>query len=271
MLIYNLKNWPTTTILNSVFRIRKKFYNSKKNRFIILAAYPRSACNYISYLISETEGYARRKLSWGSGFFHETIYLPKLIDNLTKKTIVTQHIRANSEIRSIIQEFDLKITILVRNIFDVIISYNDFIKKHENGWSPLDPDRGGNFPEFCKEYFNFEDSKKYDYIIEMVVPWYISFYASWYNYTIAEKTIKGIWLSYEKFFEDQKSSLLKIFEFYNVEANETVIEELIKRNLKVNYNKGYSGRGKLLTNSQKNRVKYYTSFFPSVDFSLIGL
>jgi hypothetical protein len=236
---------------------------------ILIAAYPRSASNHLSYLVSEILGYESRKLSIGTGFFHETIYLPKLTDILSKKSVVTQHIRANSVLRSFIHELDLKIIILVRNIFDVIVSYNDYISKH--GWSPIDPDKGGKYPEFCKDYFSFEDSKKFDYIIEMVVPWYISFYASWYNYTITEKIIKGCWLTYEKLFEDQKSSLLKILDFYKANVDESIIDMFINRNIKVNFNKGFSGRGELLTNSQRERVQYYTSFFPSVDFSLIGL
>jgi hypothetical protein len=267
--LYHLRTWPTSTLTHSIYQIRKLFYKPNKNRLILVAAYPRSACNYLSFLISEALGYERRKLSMGTGFFHDTIYLPKLVDSLSKYSVVTQHIRANSEIRSFIKDLDLKVIILVRNIFDVIISYNDYISKH--GWSPLDPDKGSNYPEFCKDYFKFEDSIKFDYIIEMVVPWYISFYVSWYNYSILEKNIKSIWLTYEKFFEDQKSSLLEIFNFYNTGVDESVLEELVQSNFKVNYNKGYSGRGKLLTNSQKDRVRYYTSFFPLVDFSLIGL
>ena len=43
-----------------------------------------------------------------------------------------------------------------------------------------------------KEFFSFEESKKYDFIIEMVVPWYISFYASWYNYTKIYKEIQNV-------------------------------------------------------------------------------
>lgn len=268
-MLYHLRSWPTSTLTDSIYKIRKLFYKPNTNRLILIAAYPRSASNYLSYLISETLGFERRKLSMGTGFFHETIYLPKLVDSLSTNSVVTQHIRANSELRSFIHELDLKIIILVRNIFDVIISYNDYISKH--GWSPLDPDKGSKYPEFCKDYFDFEDSVKFDYIIEMVVPWYISFYVSWYNYTVAEKNIKGIWLTYEKLFEEQKSSLLSIFKFYDFETDESVIEELIKSNVKVNYNKGYSGRGKQLTNSQKDRVRSYTSFFPSIDFSLIGL
>ena len=268
-MFYHLKTWPTSTLTRSIYQIRKRFHKPNKNGLILIAAYPRSASNYLSYLISETLGYERRKLSMGTGFFHETIYLPKLVDSLATNSVVTQHIRANSELRSFIHELDLRIIILVRNIFDVIVSYNDYITKH--GWSPIDPDKGSTYPEFCKDYFNFDDSIKFDYIIDMVVPWYISFYASWYNYTVAEDNIKGIWITYDRLFDDQKSSLLKIFEFYDKEADESVLENLIKSKLKVNYNKGYSGRGQLLTDSQKERVKKYTSFFPSVDFSYIGL
>lgn len=269
MLLYQLRTWPVSTLTQSIYQFRKLFYKSDNNRLILIAAYPRSACNYLSYLVSESIGYERRKISIGTGFFHETIYLPKLIDILSANSVVTQHIRANSEIRSIIQELGLKVVVLVRDIFDVIVSYNDYISKH--GWSPIDPDKGNKYPEFCKEYFTFEDTKKFDYIIETVVPWYISFYASWYNYTVDNKDIKGIWFTYENLFQNQKSCLENLFDFYNIEVDEYRIANLISKNLKVNYNKGYSGRGQLLSNIQKDRVRSYTSFFPSIDFSPIGL
>ena len=271
-MFYNIRNWPMTTFLDFSYDLKKKAILSRKSRtpLILIAAFPRSACNYLSYLISETTGFPEANFKPSSGFYHDVVYLPRLFDLLFKKRIITQHLRATEMTRGIISDLRINPIILVRNIFDVVVSYNDYISKR--GYGPLDPDQADLSPELCKSYPTFSDEKKYDYLIDVVVPWYISFYVSWYHYTIVLKTIDAYWLTYENFVTQPDVVLPQIFSFYGLFVSHREIESVVSQNKKVNYNKGVSGRGTAkLSSKQKDKIRSFTSYHPNVNFSMMGL
>jgi len=269
MLFYSLRKWPSTTILQGLYTLQKKIFQLKKNRFILIACFPRSASNFLANLLSEPTGYNRITLKLNHGFFHDTIYLPKLIDQMQRKTIVAQHLRATSVTRSIITDLKIKPVILVRNIFDVIISFDDYITKR--GYSPLDPDRKDLTPEFCREYVNFEDSKKYDYLIDVILPWYITFYVSWYHYTFKTKAIEAYWVKYEDLITSPGKILSGLFDFYNLSIPASKVDSVLQKNEKVNFNIGIIGRGHKLSDIQKEKIRRMTAYYPDINFDMMGL
>lgn len=268
-MLYHLRHWPSTTIINSMYTLQKRRLKFKTDRFILIACFPRSASNYLAYLISEATGYQRRVLKPEHGFFHDVIYLPKLIDQMLKKSVIDQHLRATSLTRTIFTELKIKPIILVRNIFDVVISYNDYIS--QRGYGPLDPDRKDLVPEFCKDYCNFADSKKYDYLIDTVIPWYITFYVSWYHYTFNANAIEAYWIKYEDMVSNPQKILAEVFSFYDLSIPPSKINSLLAQNEKVNYNVGIAGRGDRLSDIQKDKIKKLASYHSNINFSMIGL
>jgi len=269
MILYNLRHWPSTTIVQALYTLKKKRFQSRRDRFILIACFPRSASNFLAYLLSESTGYPRITLKLAHGFFHDVIHLPKLVDQMLKKTVIDQHLRATYLTRSILTELKIKPIVLVRNIFDVVVSYNDYIT--QRGYSPLDPDRKDLAPEFCMEYPHFDDSKKYDYLIDTVIPWYISFYVSWFHYTLNTNDIEAYWIKYEDLVKEPKKILSDIFAFYNLSIPPSIVDSILTRNEKVNFNKGISGRGNRLSETQKEKIRKMASYHPNVNFAMMGL
>ncbi len=267
--IYEFVNWPALTILDYLFSFKKKIFLKKKNDFILISSFPKSACNYLAYLLSELLQYKRDKINITGGYFHDTIYLPRLIDIMLRKRVITNHLRLTLLSRPIINELKISPIVLVRNINDVIVSYNDHIKR--DGIGPLDADKHDLSPEFCKNFFDFSQEKQFDYIIDTIVPWYISYYVSWYHYTKITQEVNAYWLRFEDLTADPKKYLNEIFDFYNFSVPETDIDSLVKQDVKVNYNKGVSGRGDLLTQKQKDKIKMLASYHENIDFSMMGL
>ena len=268
-MLYQLYHWPTTNIINTLYNLNKRILKRKRERFILLSAFPRSACNHLSYLLSESLRYEQKELKAASGIYHDCIYMPKLVDLMVRKAIVTQHLRLTSVNYRIIKELNIKPIVQVRNIFDVVVSYRDYIAK--NGYAPLDLSQDDHAPGYCKAYPDFDEMKKIDYIIDTVVPWYITFYASWYIHTKENHNIDAYWVKYEDLITVPHKILNEIFDFYNLSVPPKRLDAIIGRNEKVNFNKGIVGRGECLSESQKNRIRKIADYYPTIDFKMMGL
>jgi len=190
--INQLIGLPATTLLQYYFGFKRRCLSKEPNHVILIACYPKSASVCLTYLITEILQLKSLKVSASGGILQDNIYLPKMIDVMLKKVVIQQHLRLTVFNRAIIERLNLRPIILVRNIFDVVVSYHDHIIRA--GVGPLDPDKADLSPELCKNYFRMDVEKQIDYILDMIIPWYISFYVSWYHYTINKKDVDGYWL-----------------------------------------------------------------------------
>jgi hypothetical protein len=103
--------------------------------------------------------------------------------------------------------------------------------------------------------------------------WYISFYASWYA---AQKLslVEPLWVTYEDMITYPERSFKEMTSFLGVPKGSSEINSAIEVAMKgsIKYNKGVIGRGKAnMTVEQMDRIRHYASFYPNVDFSLIGI
>jgi len=163
--------------------------------------------------------------------------------------------------------FSIKPVILVRNIFDVVVSIRDHMFNE-----------GYEFPTFfCDEKFkNLDEKSQFDFIIEQGIPWYFNFYVSWHK-AISEKRIEGLWLIYEEVVSDWHKALRKVADFYGIDTTDEKIDDalqqtLIKRKKKIRLNKGIVGRGfTFLTEEQRDKIVGMARFYPWIDFSSIGI
>ena len=175
-----------------------------------------------------------------------------------------QHCRAADANIHLMQAFGIRPVVLVRNIFDCVMSLRDFY------------DQGA----FHTSYFRadwplLDEETKIDLLIENVIPWYFQFVASW---DLAEKQqrLEILWLTYEDIVADKPASVLKVLEFYGLGASRPGLEERIRaiesEGRKIRFNKGVAGRGTSgLNNRQKEQLRRLTRFYPSTDFGRIGL
>ena len=128
---------------------------------------------------------------------------------------------------------------------------------------------------FRADYRSLDDETRIDLLIDNLVPWYFQFVASW---SLAEKQgrLDICWLSYEELIKDKPASITNVLKFYGLGAPLRGIEHLIRETesekRKSRFNKGIAGRGEAkLSESQKDRIRRYSRYFPTTDFSRIGL
>jgi len=254
---------PVTSGLILTFYLKKAIF-FKSHRCIVVACMPKSGSTFLSSTLSKLTGYKASFPTYGGGRNEQNLYLPALVDIYGRKTVCQMHLQATEANLILIERFSIKPIVLVRNIFDVVISFYDHLHR-EDTKTPM--------AWINDEFFKLDDSAQLDFIIGLAIPWYMSFYVSWFSAT-QEGTVNPIWLTYEELTADPRSTLRLIVDSYNIRKSDEDIGNVLQQveREKVRFNKGVSGRGcQILTETQIQRIKDFTRCYPWVDFSRIGI
>jgi hypothetical protein len=233
-------------------------------RHIFIACVPKSASTFLKNLLGSVTGYCDLFSVYAAGQSEHEIYLPTLRDSAQLDTVTQQHCRASDANIHLMQAFGIRPVVLVRNIFDSVMSLLDFYNKGACQTS-----------YFRSDWPGLDEETKIDLLIENVIPWYFQFVASW-DLAEKQKRIEIHWLTYEELIADKPSSVLKVLEFYGLGASRRGVEERIReiesQQRQNRFNKGVAGRGRSgLNDRQKERIRRLTRFYPSTDFDRIGL
>lgn len=234
-------------------------------RHIFIACSPKSGSTFLKNVLVSLTGF-KDLFSVYAGLQNEhDLDLPQIAKFGKSNTVTQQHSRASEANIQMMQAFGIRPIILVRNIFDSAISLLDFYTK------------GFTFSTFFtkEEFLDFSEEQKIDLIIDYALPWYFQFVASWQKVE-KEKRLQIQWLTYEELIADKPSTIEKILSFYGMATDKNSIikkiNEIESDSEKNRFNKGVSGRGKLvLSEDQKLRIKNLAKHFPSADFSILGL
>jgi len=233
-------------------------------RHIFIACVPKSASTFLKNLLINLTGYRDLFAVYAAGQTEHEIYLPTLRESAHLDTVTQQHCRASDANVHLMQGFGIRPVVLVRNIFDSVMSLLDFYNK-------------GAFRTsyFRADWPKLDEGTKIDLIIENVIPWYFQFVASW-DSVEKQKRLEMHWLTYEELVADKPSSVLKVLNFYGLGAPHRGVEQRIReiesegRNNR--FNKGVTGRGRSgLAECKKEQIRRLTRFYPSTDFARIGL
>jgi hypothetical protein len=233
-------------------------------RHIFIACVPKSASTFLKNLLLRVTGYRDLFVVYAAGQTEHEIYLPTLCEYADSNTVTQQHCRASDANVHLMQAFGIRPVVLVRNIFDSVISLLDFYN-------------GGAFKSsyYRADWHTLDEETKIDLLIENVIPWYFQFFSSW---ALAEnqQRLEVHWLSYEELIADKCTAVLNILGFYGLGARRRAVEQCIgeveSNSRKNRFNKGVAGRGKSgLSERQKDQVRRLARYFPSTDFGRIGL
>src|SRR2546426_1150443 len=233
-------------------------------RHLFIACVPKSASTFLKNLLVNVTGYRDLFTVYAAGQSEHEIYLPTLRESAHLDTVTQQHCRAADANVHLMQAFGIRPVVLVRNIFDSVMSLLDFY----------------NHGAFQTSYFRadwpaLDEAMKIDLLIENVIPWYFQFVASW-DLAEKQKRLEVHWLSYEELIADKPSSVLKVLEFYGLGASRRGVEQRLRgiesEERKIRFHKGVTGRGRsALNDQQKEQIRRLTRFYPSTDFGRIGL
>jgi hypothetical protein len=233
-------------------------------RHIFIACVPKSGSTFLKSLLLTLTGYRDAFMVNSASQFEQELYLPTLRNTAHLDTVTQQHCRASDVNVQMMQAFDIRPVVLVRDIFDSVMSLFDFY----NGGASSNS-------YFREDYQSLDPATKIDLIIDNFVPWYFQFVASW-SLAEKQKRLEVLWLGYEELIADKSDSVQKVLGFYGLGAPLRGIEKTIKetesKKGKTRFNKGVTGRGQMgLSGEQKKRIFRFAKYYPATDFARIGI
>jgi Sulfotransferase domain len=168
------------------------------------------------------------------------------------------HVRYSTPTKSLIIEYEMTPVVLVRDIFDAIVSLSDHLMNRSIYMSM------GFFKEDMRAW---PKEKVADFLVDMVAPWYINFFVSW------QECPDKLLFTYEELTGDPLGCLQKVAAKANLSVSHSDCEQAVKlaKTKKTRLNKGVAGRGEELTQAQRERIASYARYYPGVDFSPIGI
>jgi len=237
---------------------------------IVVAAAPRSGSTFLSNVLCGLTGMSYRRLCSAYSTNEHDLYLPALCLYNSTGAVSQLHMKGTFHNVSLLNTFGIKPIILVRDIFDIIVSLMANIRSKEalpgfdigfNGYS---------FIWLESRLLHEDDSHLLDALIDLAVPWYVNFYVSWYR-LCAQGEIQAKWVSYETMMADKRASINEILDFLQAPNLSRNTEEILTRKY-ATFNVGRNGRGReILSAAQQDRVRRLCSYYPDVDFSRYGL
>ena len=242
-----------------------------KDRMVFHVAAPKSGSSWLDTILINTKAYEVNTLVPDYSRREQEICLDifpcfrrSLFNN--KKFYIPHHHTVASEFTiQVIEKLNMKVILQVRNIFDTVFSMQDHIinESHILAMAYIPHD-----------FYKLDQEKQIDMIIDLVIPWYIKFYASWFEYLKTEKKYIYI-LPYEDLKNNTLSELNKVINFLEIDNLqhkdlEKIVEDIKNQPNKTRKNKGIVGRGNSLSTLQKEKIIKLTSYY-NIDFSLIGI
>lgn len=232
-------------------------------KHLLVACFPKSGSTLMKRLLCDATGYAETQFAPAFLQNEQEIYLPLVLANARENRVIQQHCRATVPNLHILQAFNIKPVVLVRNIYDVLLSWKEFL------------DGGAHINSFFPHYDELSDEQRLALVVDDRAPWYLSFFASWQH---AETTgqIEATWMTYRQLTADPTAALEGILEFYGIRADPVRLAratQMVNRDTgATRFNKGKVGRGRAaFTDAQVEQIQRLAGCYPGVDFSLIGL
>lgn len=234
-------------------------------RHLFIACAPKSGSTFLKNVLVKLTQFKDLFCTYAALQNEHELDLPQLAKFGRANTVTQQHCRATEANIHLMQAFCVKPIILVRNIFDTVISLLDFYKG------------GFTFSTFFDrdDFDQLSNEERIDLLIEYAVPWYFQFVASWQRAEREERLSLG-WLNYEEMIADKPGTIERLLTFYGIAAPRQAIQDIISaseadpRNNR--FNQGIAGRGQSgLTAAQRERITQLARYFPKADFRRLGV
>ena len=234
-------------------------------RHIFITCTPKSGSTFLKNVLVGVTGYRDLFTVYAALQNEHELDMPQLAKFGNINTVTQQHARASEANIQLMQAFGICPVVLVRDIFDTVISLLDFYRQ------------GFTFSTFFDrdDFLAFDEQQQIDLLISYVIPWHFQFVASWQR-AERDKRLNIYWLTYEELIKDKVAAVEQILRHYGMSPSAIELENQIaaaEANKDRNrINKGISGRGNaILSSSQKERIVGFGRYFPGTDFSCLGL
>ncbi|HWA31095.1 MAG TPA: sulfotransferase domain-containing protein, partial [Rhizomicrobium sp.] len=216
----------------------------KKRPCVILAFPPKAAGTYFRTAIIAAVGGQLLRVVHAQGGRDATPYLPTFVayfnGGLIERTLVSHvHMQALPANINFLEAFGIRPIIMKRSIPDMLASYWDMLMKDPTA---LEDGLNCRIPE---NFRTMPDAQKADFMIDVLGPWYASYFATWLEYA-ADAPDTVCVLAYREFKDDPAGTLMRAVEHAGLPRTRQECEKALnivwERRDQYRYNKGETGR-----------------------------
>ncbi len=237
---------------------------------IVVAAAPRTGSTFLSNVLGRLAGVSYRRLCAAYGTNEHDLYLPALCIFNRSGGVAQMHMKGTFHNASLLATFGIRPLILVRNLYDIVVSLMGDVRRKETLPAYDLGYNGYSFIWLEAQLLHLDDEALIDALIDLAVPWYVNFYVSWYR-LCQRGLVQARWVSYESVMADKAGEIGRILEFLGVTPVAPMDDELLGRRFPT-FDEGRSGRGReRLSEAQRARIRRLCAHYPDVDFRYYGL
>jgi hypothetical protein len=238
-------------------------------RIIVVAAAPKSGSTFLVNTLIKSTQLTGFRLTAGYSTNEHDLYLPALC--LANKTgCVSQlHMKGTFHNAALMKRFAIKPVVLVRNIYDIVVSLQHDLREKAQLSALGTGKRGYSFLWQDQSTKGLGDDRLRDMIIDLAVPWFVNFYVSWQR-LCEQGAVDAHWVTYEQLFSDKAGTLRQILDFLGLP--EVAIDPKLLDLEYETFRDGRSGHGvSVLSPGQQARIRQQFSYYPDIDFGKYGL
>ena len=171
-----------------------------------------------------------------------------------------------------LNNMNANVIILYRNLYDITISMVAFLNSDEYRNVVKKKGARSTFGGIINnKFYDLSKDEQYDHVINLDIPAFVHFYASWKNY---EKYLDRppFWISYEEFFSNIENNFSKVLSYCSLEVDPNKISVVIDSKDETRLNKGATRKrgGNILSSPQIERIEIIANTFPEYKDFLLG-
>lgn len=246
----NVRRW-TGWLIPKLFRRRD---------YIVVAALPKSGSTLLNDALIRLTGHFPHPLC-DHHLHAQNVVESRLVDSWGFRSIATHHMIATPLNIDRLKRFGIRPIVLTRDLFDAAISLRDHLEREALHTATFDPPTG---------YAELSELEKLDVIIDLALPWHLTFIDSWRAADIEHLSIR-----YEDLIAEPEATLSAVLTHLGradliprvADAWAAASGEGDTRR-----NVGRVGRGRPeFSTTQIARLEALAARFPRTDFSSVGI
>jgi hypothetical protein len=231
-------------------------------RLLLVACFPKSGSTLLKTLLRRATGFPEQWLAYAYRENEHDIHLPHLLHSAPQDCVVQLHCAATAPNLHLMQAFGIRPIVLVRDIFDVLLSWKEFLDR-------------GDVPSRYPAYDRLDEAARLDLVVDARAGWYIDFFAGWQR-ACRKGEVEATWLSYEALVADMAGRVAELLRFHRLPVDSAAIARIVAETAAdrgaTRFNKGVVGRGRAAFGAeQRARIARFAAYHPDVDFAPIGL
>ena len=231
-------------------------------KHIFIACLPKSGSTFLANVIAELTGFKFIQFQPIRGTNEHNIDQGVLFSNLNKNTVTQLHLKPSESNKKLLESHNIKVVYLYRGILDSLRSFHRHILNENDQWFMFTA---------TEDFETFSLEKQFDFIIDLILPWYINFLTSW------EKELKNgslhvLPVDYYHFKTDNQQVIKEVLEFYDLNYTEEKInlalEQAYRKKDKLRFNDPKDNKTYHFNDEQMKKIKQIIGYYPQYSIKI---